>query len=605
MRATRSSLSITAALLALALPLGACGLNANDPRSTETIVQAEDPPPPVSGGTLVVSRDGEYAIASDPDRDAVHVITLADGTVRTVALTANDEPGRVIEGAEGVVHVVLRGGDAFASITLATLETTRTSTCRAPRGIAWDGSRIHVACATGEVWSFDAPATSPARTLLVARDLRDLVVVNGHLFATRFRASDVIAIADDGTASPLATLISYAYTDTTTHNEETFTPMVAWRTVATSSGRLIVLHERGRVGPGFPPRVVRRYYGGESPQWTPPCGRNTAYHATVDLVGADGSMERAGPILADMALPVDVAVHADRVAIVSASELDAFRNGGPQLLVTSLGAIADATNCVSAEDDPRFAGQPVAVAFAPDGSLLVQTREPAELHVMPADGGDRSITLATGSRRDSGHELFHSDSGLGIACASCHPEGGDDGHVWTFRGLGTRRTQMLRGGIAGSAPFHWAGDVPSFTELTHVTFEDRMGGSTLRVDHGPVLAHFLDGIAAVPAPPASDPAAVDRGRALFESSDTGCAQCHVGSRLSNDQTVDVGTGTAFQVPTLLELGARLPLGHDGCMTDLTMRFASGRCAGTEGMHGRLAGLSPDQVDDMIAYMRTL
>ena len=43
--------------------------------------------------------------------------------------------------------------------------------------------------------------------------------------------------------------------------------------------------------------------------------------------------------------------------------------------------------------------------------------------------------------------------GVDLACASCHPEGHDDGQVWNFSALGPRRTQSLAGGIAGTEPF--------------------------------------------------------------------------------------------------------------------------------------------------------
>ena len=38
-----------------------------------------------------------------------------------------------------------------------------------------------------------------------------------------------------------------------------------------------------------------------------------------------------------------------------------------------------------------------------------------------------TIPYAEGSREDTGHAIFHSNSGGFLACASCHPEGGDDG----------------------------------------------------------------------------------------------------------------------------------------------------------------------------------
>jgi hypothetical protein len=71
-------------------------------------------PPAVSGGTLLILADGKTAVAADPDRDRIYVVDVALRTVTfTLALSAGDEPGRVIEDAAGRVHVALRGGGAL------------------------------------------------------------------------------------------------------------------------------------------------------------------------------------------------------------------------------------------------------------------------------------------------------------------------------------------------------------------------------------------------------------------------------------------------------------------------------------------------------------
>jgi hypothetical protein len=78
-------------------------------------------PPPISGGTLLVTRDGNTAVASDPDRDAIYVVDLtARSLTFTVALRPGDEPGRLAEDGAGRVHVALRGGGALVSIDRAT-----------------------------------------------------------------------------------------------------------------------------------------------------------------------------------------------------------------------------------------------------------------------------------------------------------------------------------------------------------------------------------------------------------------------------------------------------------------------------------------------------
>ena len=80
--------------------------------------------------------------------------------------------------------------------------------------------------------------------------------------------------------------------------------------------------------------------------------------------------------------------------------------------------------------------QPIAVAFDGNGTLLVQTREPAGLSFV--DVASHAVTstlpLSTVSREDTGHDVFHTQAGALIACASCHPEGRDDGHVWLLDG---------------------------------------------------------------------------------------------------------------------------------------------------------------------------
>ena len=60
---------------------------------------------------------------------------------------------------------------------------------------------------------------------------------------------------------------------------------------------------------------------------------------------------------------------------------------------------------------------------------------------------------------------------------------------------------------------------------------------------------------------------------LFEdTARAGCITCHSGPRLTNAQTVDVGTGAPFQVPSLVGVGTRGPFMHDGCAKTLDDRF---------------------------------
>ena len=149
-----------------------------------------------------------------------------------------------------------------------------------------------------------------------------------------------------------------------------------------------------------------------------------------------------------------------------------------------------------------------------------------------------------------------------IACASCHPEGGDDGNVWNLDG-NSRRTPSLRGTIAGTAPYHWPGDMKDLPALFNDVYTVRMNGVLLQSDQTSVLQRWSK----VPAPPSPswvDTAAASRGKAVFERAAVGCASCHSGAKLTNNATVDVGTGGHFQVPPSSAAPAGAP---PSCTTD--------------------------------------
>jgi cytochrome c553 len=237
--------------------------------------------------------------------------------------------------------------------------------------------------------------------------------------------------------------------------------------------------------------------------------------------------------------------------------------------------------------------------------LVVQSREPAGVDFIDLSTGalHPHLDLKQASRFDTGHTLFHTRAGAGLACASCHGEAGDDGHVWTFQGIGPRRTQQLRGGILGSEPFHWNGDMQDFPTLVREVFVGRMRGPQPTDEQTDALATWIDRQPAWHVT-ARDPSAVERGRELFESAALGCTGCHAGTQLTNNQTVDVGTGVALQVPSLHDVVLRTPLMHDGCAKTLQERFSITSCGGGDS-HGHTSQLTPDALADLVAYLSTL
>jgi cytochrome c peroxidase len=239
--------------------------------------------------------------------------------------------------------------------------------------------------------------------------------------------------------------------------------------------------------------------------------------------------------------------------------------------------------------------QAVAVAFTPSGDLLVQLREPAGL-VLPSGN---VVKLSDVSVADTGHDIFHSNSGAGLACASCHPEGGEDGRAWVFADSGPRRSQSLREGVLGTEPFHWGGEEVDFPTLTHDAFVGRMAGPDLTSDQQAALTRWVTPSRLLADSPSADPASAARGAELFSSPAGGCIACHSGPKLTDNLTLDVGTGGRFQVPPLGGVAWRAPFLHDGRAPTLRDTLAG------QPRHGNAFNLTDGQIDDLVAYMETL
>jgi len=542
-------------------------------------VTASVAPPPISGGTLLVTHDGNTVVAADPDRDAVYVVDVKGARLLfTVALEAGDEPGRLVEDASGHVHVALRRGGALATIDPTTgTVTARRSVCPAPRGVAYDATAdvVWVACATGELVSLPAAGGAATQKLVIERDLRDIVLQNGALAVTEFRSSEVLRVAADGTVTRR---------DAMQPVTPSSLPHVAWRAIAGPSGTIVVVHQEETVNSVQTQQPSA--YGG--------LGSPPIVDSVLSMIAADGT-SMVNQTLSQMVLPVDVALAPDgqHLAVVAAGS--ALVPGLPNLwYVTTDGAGGPLR-------DPN--GQSAtAVAFDAAGHLLVQVREPAFLYVLDVTGGQpvTSIALSSTSRDDTGHDVFHAQAGSFVACASCHPEGGDDGHVWVLDG-DQRRTPSLRGTIAGTAPYHWPGDEPDLTALANDVYTGRMGGASLAGDQMGALKSWVEAIPAPPAPSWLDMASAQRGKAIFQRADVGCSTCHSGAKFTDNLTVDVGTGGSFQVPPLIGVGWRMPLLHSGCALSIADRF--GACA-TPG-HGSTAALAAQDLTDLGTYLESL
>lgn len=624
------------------------------PTDEREVVSSATPLKPVSGGTLLsLTATGQLAI-SDPDRDQVSVtgkVTELTGTddqatPATVNLGTGAEPGRMASISDTNFAVVLRGTGEVASIDAANVaESWRSAVCSAPRGIAFEAGtgQLHVACAEGVLVSLDAATGTVQRRLTLDPDLRDVVVADGRLYVSRFRAAEVLFI-DDGQLTQRVSLPAVRVQSAFSGRERLMQSTVAWRMQASPLGGVAVVHERATLDevPVNAEQAAKEAgsnadstsaYGGAQGN-----GCDGIVQVALTQVNADGSRSTSAS-LAGITLPVDFTFSPDsgsfivadagladlnapkpEVRVVSAESASpsvgvAFASqsigivGFTTAELTPLPAAADGSAaeaplvpCTFGTPMGSSSGPATAVAYAGD-TLIAQNAQPNTLSFQ--DG--RQVSLHGDPLQDSAHDVFHRDSGAGLACASCHPEGTSDGHVWKFTDVGLRRTQDLAVPLAETLPFHWDGTLEDVGAIMDQVFVQRMGGVFQSPERLAALSSWLN-----KAPKAVSSAALGsedaaaRGKALFRSKEVGCATCHSGKAFTDNNNYYVGTtddGVELQVPSLVGIAARPPFMHDGCAVTLRNRFDP-KCGGGD-EHGHTSQLSDGDLGDLVAYLQTL
>ena len=305
-------------------------------------------------------------------------------------------------------------------------------------------------------------------------------------------------------------------------------------------------------------------------------------------------------------------------------------------------------------EDPHLVvrgGAPSAIALSEDEEeAYVYARSTNDIVHVELQGGARAegkqtptafIHIADGllsSEAEQGRRLYYdaTDSIIsgGLGCAGCHPDGRDDGFVWSEtpggfrdgpRGVRNgdpiqgfaRQTPMLAGRVGQKGAYGWHGESSSLEARIHEGFSLHtwFGGSPFEIDKAranDIAAYLRTGLV---EPPQENRPLTDEeqlGKKVFESEETRCATCHVPSLGFTDRSVvalDRDPEVAgyahednrkFKTPSLRFVSHTAPYFHDGAVKTLEEIVND-----NDDSMGHTSQLDNRQRKALVAYLRTL
>lgn len=630
------------------------------------VLDAARAPVPVSlprtGSTIALARLGgkTFAYVADEDDSAVHVVDVDGG--KDVAKTAlPGKPSQLMFLADGRLVVAIRdkaqvevlepGADATTLDARCSLDTEAE-----PYGVAVtpDDSALLVTSAWGKALSsYDAksPAMSRQWEVALPREPRSIVVsddgtkafvaqaVGGQVSVVDLKVKQVVPTATHFTdenlkaASKAGTLgdniSSMRFSAFGGNGKGSSCQGFALAKTEGPSGRILV--PQALVDPGDPTENPSGYGSPRSDQTE--VGDVAVIDATngdvmmASLLTTPSALSRqmqtsAGHDHQECILPRSAAFDAKHKTLLvgcygidDVVAFDALAVSPARAPIRKWDVAAGPSGiAVDAEKDRAVVWsqfERVINVLPLGGSSLVDEKgpqkPPAVAHIaMSEPTHPVNVSLALG------RVLFHmvGDERIshdGRACASCHPDGRDDSLTWATPN-GPRRSIMLAGRVADTAPFSWSGTEQTLKEHMGITFNRLKGSGDLRSMELDALADYVSSLTPPPpvAPKPELAAKIARGSEIFHSQAAGCSSCHAGDHETDNERHDVQSktnndkGAAFNTPSLRNVGGSGPYFHDGRYKTLRQLLTD-----ADRKMGHTAQLNNDDLEALESYLRTL
>jgi hypothetical protein len=274
---------------------------------------------------------------------------------------------------------------------------------------------------------------------------------------------------------------------------------------------------------------------------------------------------------------------------------------------------------VRLRDLPGEAHAPESAVRLGDGTLLVTS--PASGALLRVRGGHVEVQALDGTSADllreqpedlrirMGELAFSEATRSGVSCASCHLFGGTDFVAHNIGGRLLAPTLDVRG-IAGTAPYLRDGSYPRLSDLHEVADAEYRGYRHAAGDRGATIEGYLASTVRPSMLVEIDHERAMRGAAIFVQAE--CIRCHAPPAFT-DLGLHVPLGifpdhdfpsnvTALDTPSLRGLSGSPPYLYDGRAPTLRAVLTT---ENTANRHGDTRALSETELDDLIAFLRSL
>jgi DNA-binding beta-propeller fold protein YncE len=597
------------------------------------------------GSSVVLARWGErdVAVLADADRRRVAVFDLVEKKV-VGGVDVDGAPAELLMLDDGRVVVSLE--DREAIVVLAASDSELSSVCTrqvpaGPTGLATDGAHVVVvSTAAATVSVLETAELTRSAKVSVPRLPRGVLLHGESVFVSHVAGSQVSEFSLEDPKHPVTSISTSLQTAAVAGTVEDFT-----LSRKASQAYSLVKVELPRAASEVPKEM--RGAAPVPPQPATPSKPSVRSKIVVPMVSVDAG-RRDGrfqnyygpPPTAGVDKIAPTALSIDPIAKVALTKTITAqgREAGTRPCMLPRAAVAGARGkvyvaCAGIDEvmelegrrhDPlasyvrRFAVSPgpSGVALSEDDKrLVVFSQFETALTVVDLESGDPvAIPLDLGQsplplEHRVGRELFHraNDTRItsdGIACASCHPGGMDDGVVWQTP-EGPRQTIALAGKLADTEPYGWTRGHTTLSGYIESTCS-RLGGSGLPRDELLSLASY---VRAVPAPPSAvlSDELVARGAKVFTEFDCGsCHVAHVGTNRSSHMFHGISQGPlsgrseSVDTPSLFRVGMTAPYFHDGRYA--TLEDLLGDSLSTM---GRTSSLSAADREALAAFLRSL